>query len=201
MSVVTAKEFMSAKANKDNTKSATLIQQPRKQKERTKVEYPEEGRRAVAQLMEEEIGKMQRWYFRKGDELLREADKYASSDRKKYNTLRSQGKELIEQSLTFTPAAFQRHMETFVFPDGNKYPISYNQFYLLLRASEQGYSMTILLRLAFHLTKDEERTVSYSYEELVAIASCNASRQYFDYKSNQLITPELDNSETLNGIH
>lgn len=175
---------------KTNTKSGIVAK--KKQKERTRVEYPEEGRKALAALIEEEIEKVRRQLFRQGEQLMREAEQYKKTDNTRYNQLRNQGKELINESFEFTPAAFQRYMEDFVFPDGNKYPITHNQFYLLLRGSEQGYSMAVLIRLAFHLTKDEERTISYSYEELVAIASCNTSRQYFDYSENRMITPDSE---------
>lgn len=193
--------------NKDteiDTQPSNLVKQTTRFKERTRVEYPEEGRKAVSRLIEEEIMKCGHQKYREGKRLVAESERIKKSNPKKSQELKEQGQELIDQSLNFSPAAFQRHMEEFVFPDGQRYPITHNQFYLLLRASEQGYSMAILIRLAFHLTKDADRTISYSYEELVAIASCNASRQYFDYSKGSLVVPdEIENdnepSETLNG--
>lgn len=155
--------------------------QYKKKTARERVKHPEEGRQRIAGMLREEIAKCRLLFLKQAKKKQAELQlAVLNSNTKAVNKLRREIEALENQALEWSPAKFQQMTQQKMMPDGQIYAIPNQTFYQLLAGADQGYNMMTLAKLAVHLTKDENRTITYTYSELLDILSLGASRVRFN---------------------
>lgn len=176
----------------------TTATQYKKKTSRERVKHPQEGREQIAKLLHEEINKCKRLFLKKAAEKQSELQEAVLNGKpKEVARLRREIQDLENQAMEWSPAKFQQMTKTKIMPDNQVYPIPNQTFYQLLAGADQGYNMMTLAKLAVHLTKDENRTITYTYSELLDILSLGASRVRFNLSDENWGVVE-EKADTLN---